>query len=536
MAAIIDASLNIEPVPRTSKTPSKSFWMFWILVAACVLRVYRLEIKPVHFDEGINGHFVETIWRDGYYRYDPTNFHGPLYFYILALAERVFGFGIFGFRFVTALLQLALIAIVGWHRRFVGNVAIWAALVIALSPAFVFYSRYAIHESLFILAQVAFSYGYFLYREERSSRALWWMALATVGLVTTKETFFIFLGTWAIAAGCVNVFDRVAPRWASHEGPKSGEESAGSTADSGQPLQNWIAIALVAIVLIVALFTGFFLYPRGAVDMVTAFDFWTHTGTAHTGHEKVFTYWLDLLRRFEWPSLIGLVLSPILFFFANRPLRVLLLTGIGTWLAYSLIPYKTPWLILNMLWPLAFAAGAVIHRLTPPFKIWRGVRSGLALACFASILFSSAEMWRLNFKDFATAGEPYVYVQSTQQFKVAVDSVFAHMRRRPEDISLRVLALNRDTWPLPYLLEPLTNVTWGKAETADFTNAAVIFADGDDKALIESHLQSLQGSYFVLPFQIRDSYQDGQAYLRVENFKDDLPIGTPIVAAGGGSL
>src|SRR5262245_7634021 len=54
-----------------------------ILIVAAVLRLVWLDVKPAHFDEGVNGYFVDRMTRDGFYQYDPTNFHGPLHFYIL---------------------------------------------------------------------------------------------------------------------------------------------------------------------------------------------------------------------------------------------------------------------------------------------------------------------------------------------------------------------------------------------------------------------------------------------------------------------
>ncbi len=47
-------------------------------------------MKPPHFDEGINGWFVDQMRKNGFYRYDPTNYHGPLHFYILFLAQVAF--------------------------------------------------------------------------------------------------------------------------------------------------------------------------------------------------------------------------------------------------------------------------------------------------------------------------------------------------------------------------------------------------------------------------------------------------------------
>lgn len=491
--------------------------MFWILLAGFVLRSVYLDLKPVHFDEGINGHFVENIWRDGFYRYDPTNFHGPLYFYILALTERVFGWGIGPFRFVTGLINLSAIFVVGLHRRFIGRTAIYAALILALSPAFVFYSRYAIHESLFILAQVAFSYGFLLYKQEKSLASIWWMAFACVVMIATKETFFVFLGTWAIAVACVAVYEKIVP------------SSEPKTTEPAPDAQNWIAIVMVAGVVLIGLFTGFYLFMHGAVDMLTGLKVWTNTGSAaKTGHEKPFLYWFELLRKYEWPCLIGLVATPFVFFAptANRALKTLVLSGFGLWLAYSIIPYKTPWLSMNFLWLLAFSAGAVIVRVVPAFKFWRGLRTGVAVLAFGTIFFSAAEMLRLNFRDYAKTGEPYVYVQSTPQFKAAIDALFNHVKAVPQDLNMRLFGMNRDPWPLPYLLEKFPNVAWGHGESVDLSSADVILSDGEDRESIEKRIKD---SYIVMPFQIRDAYQNGNAYFRQSMFKDELPTGLPVV-------
>ena len=67
-------------------------WVFWGIIAfGALLRFFLLSIKPPHFDEGINGWFVDQMTRNGFYRYDPTNYHGPLHFYILFLSEALFG-------------------------------------------------------------------------------------------------------------------------------------------------------------------------------------------------------------------------------------------------------------------------------------------------------------------------------------------------------------------------------------------------------------------------------------------------------------
>ena len=62
-----------------------------IVLLAFALRIAWIEMKPLHFDEGVNGWFVDQMTRTGYYHYDPGNFHGPLHFYALFLSLTFFG-------------------------------------------------------------------------------------------------------------------------------------------------------------------------------------------------------------------------------------------------------------------------------------------------------------------------------------------------------------------------------------------------------------------------------------------------------------
>ncbi|HVK60721.1 MAG TPA: flippase activity-associated protein Agl23 [Bdellovibrionales bacterium] len=499
---------------------SGSLILLIILAAALALRSIGLELKPTHFDEGINGNFVFRMWSDGFYRYDPNNFHGPLYFYILQLAETVFGFGIFGYRFATGLLSLAIIYIIGSHRRFVGNSALWAAAVYAVSPASVFYSRYAIHETLFILSHVAFAFGYLLWREERSNKAWAWMAAAVVTAVTTKETFFIFFGTWAIAI----FVDQFATKLFKLK------VTAEPTPPKASPVSERVAINLVAAFVTLALFTGFFMNLQGAQDMFTALMIWTKTGTGATGHEKEFRYWIDLMNRYEWPFLVALVLTPVVYFRArSRAMRLFTLVGFGTWLAYSLIPYKTPWLILNILWPLSFVFGFLICGRARWLEEWLPKKYYLVRLLFiVALLFTMVSsirmtMW-LNFDHYNDLKEPYVYVQTTDQFKVVMDTISALVEKRPEERGMSLAVLNQDPWPMPWVLSRFPRLSWGKAGTTPLAGFDVVLADASDTAVVES---GLQGRYLIMPFQIRDAYQIGHAYLIESKFKDVVPKGTP---------
>src|SRR5262245_10816721 len=123
-------------------------WVPWLILAlAAFLRFFLLGIKPPHFDEGINGWFVDQVVKNGFYRYDPTNYHGPLHFYVLLLFESLFGRNVWALRLPVVLVSIACVWLALTFEPLVGrNVSRIAALAMAVSPGFVFYGRYAIHE------------------------------------------------------------------------------------------------------------------------------------------------------------------------------------------------------------------------------------------------------------------------------------------------------------------------------------------------------------------------------------------------------
>jgi predicted membrane-bound mannosyltransferase len=53
------------------------------LLALIFFRFYDLNLRPIHHDESVNGWFVDGMFKNGFYNYDPNNYHGPLYFYFL---------------------------------------------------------------------------------------------------------------------------------------------------------------------------------------------------------------------------------------------------------------------------------------------------------------------------------------------------------------------------------------------------------------------------------------------------------------------
>lgn len=507
-----DSRLLFPPAPlHWSLAPIA---VIWLLLLWC-----NLGLRPPHHDEGVNGWFVVQMWRQGFFRYDPGNYHGPLFFYLLQLSETVFGRGIVSLRLVTVFFSMLNILLVLAHRRFFGRIALWAALAMAFSPAVLFYGRYAIHETVFIFFQLLFSYGYFTYARRISWRAgVVCMTAGFFGTVMIKETFFIFFGTWFIAIFLVAVIARLLPETkVAEEMQPPVVKGKRSTAPAFAPpdqrrflFQSVGAGALVTLVV----FSGFLMNPHGIVDMFVALVPWMKT-SAGSVHEKPFLYWLKLMRTYEWPALAALATAVLLGVRTSRHGRFWCALAVGTVLAYSLIPYKTPWLILNLIWPLCFVFGYGVEAIR---QWWPVMGKGLAYITAALLITASAGLAaRINFLHPADSLEPYVYTHSHESINQLIDHIERACAHHPEAKNMRIVLASQQTWPLPWTLGDYPEYSFAPFVAGQALRGDVLIVDDYNQQAVEAMLDA---PYYRVHGKLRDASNDILYYYREERFKD----------------
>ena len=360
-------------------------WTFWgILALGAFLRFFLLTIKPPHFDEGINGWFVDQMMRTGFYRYDPTNYHGPLHFYILFLSQALFGRHILALRLPVVLASLAAIFVTLKFEPLVGRrVSRLAALAMAISPGFIFYGRYAIHEVWLLLFSMLFVLGLLGLWKFGRRGYLWCVGMGIAGMILTKETYIIHIGCAVIAAGVLCVSHRLTPM--------TGLERARQQ----WSLTDLAIVFLTGAFLVVFFYSGTFLNWPGVKGLYQTFATWYQTGSKGNGHEKPWPYWLELIIRYEWPVLIGLFLCLVCQFFQSFVIRYLAIYGVGVFAAYSIINYKTPWIIISIVWPLlfVFAAGAGALKINPKaFRVVAFAVVGFVLGAILSYPVQNSEV------------------------------------------------------------------------------------------------------------------------------------------------
>lgn len=488
-------------------------WLFLLL--------YALGLRPPHHDEGVNGWYIMQMWRQGFFRYDPSNYHGPLFFYMLQLSETLFGKGIISLRLVTVVFAALNTLLVLAHRRFFGRIALWAALALAFSPAALFYGRYAIHETVFISFQLLFSYGYFCYARRVSWRTgVVCMTAGCFGAFLIKETFFIFFGTWFIALFLVSVLGRYLPESEVREElalpvVKKGKrvvQPAFAPPDARDFLYKTIGAGLLATLLI---YSGFLMNPRGVVDMVVALAPWLKTGVGGSGHEKPFFYWFKLMWMYEWPALASLAAAAVLGWRTSRLGRFWCALAVGIVLAYSLIPYKTPWLILNLIWPLCFVFGYAVETARRLWPVWgQGVgylAAGLLIAASAGLAA------RLEFRHPADPSQPYVYTHSDMSLNNLKANLERACARHPEAHNMRIVVAIQQTWPLPWTLSDYPGLQFDPYKAGKKLAGDVLLVDLQDQHAVEA---GLDASYYRVNGKLRDAYTDILYYYREARFAD----------------
>src|SRR5437763_1456666 len=556
--ALADFPLLGAQIETWKNTFAESEWTPWLIIAlAAFLRFFLLGMKPPHFDEGINGWFVDQMVKNGFYKYDPTNYHGPLHFYVLFLSQTLFGRNLWALRLPVVLVSIGCVWLTLKFEPFVGRtISRLAALAMAVSPGFVFYGRYSIHEVWILFFTMLFIFGAFGLWKFGTAKYLWCTGMGLAGMILSKETYILHVLCAIIAVpvcAASNYFSEIE--------------------DRRQTEQTWDYLDLAVVVgtgiaLIVVFYTGFFFHWNGIKDLFEAFKPWFKTGSEGHGHEKPWYYWISLISHYEVPTLAGLLMCLFALRFKSASLRYLAIYGVGTLMAYSIVKYKTPWCIISFIWPFLFTFGAIGTIAPLQFKgvIYRWIALGLfgflAYAIYYAtaenfdyvwpyamilglgallVILASAEitqlvagvlvLWSLghcvwlNYFRCTTDTEPYVYVQTYNDIYKFTDPIVQLAHADPRAYQLVGHVIRGSPYPLPWILGEFGRVGYYEKDNLPEP------LDGDFLLVQEDKIQTVESklhdSYYTLPLTIRPYQDPSKAYFSAKIFKAFFPGKSP---------
>jgi uncharacterized protein (TIGR03663 family) len=436
-----------------------------VLILATALRISGLDIRPMHGDEAVHAYRFGQLLETNNYRYDPTEFHGPTLNYFTLISALLSGqhtyaslteitLRIVPVFFGLVLVLMPLLLLDGLGRP----VAAVACALTAISPAFVFYSRYYIPEMLL----VCFTFGMIAsgYRYAHSKKWIWALRTGVFAALcfATKETSVIAFGAVIVALAIVLL-----------------------TRKDDRPVFNLVrpghlVLAIAGAVVVWGLFySSFFKNPAGLIDSFRTYTTYFERAGHNQFHIHPWYYYLHLLIYSKagmgppWTEgfIAVMALVGLLVIISRRGVSGLdsnLLKFIAFYtvimtVVYSAIPYKTPWCLLSFYQGMILlAAVAIVAAVNSLVRTLSRVIIVLFFLVFATDLclesFLASRAYDVN------AGNPYVYAHPTKDVLTIARRIDDISSASPagRDMPVLVVCPDGDYWPLPWYLRSFKNV------------------------------------------------------------------------------
>ena len=419
----------------------------------------------MHTDEAVNAYITGQLLAGEKYHYDPQDRHGPILYQLakpvaqLCGAKNLADLTESELRLTPVLVGSATVLLFGAAVELLGFLPCFiAALLFAVGPLPVYYSRYFIHETIFVAA----TFGLLL----AGARAVKnnFIAAAVAGLcaalmLACKETAVIHFAAIGVAGVAVWLLNR----------------SAGVV----PPVKILLTAALTFLVAFVLLFTGGGQDWNALAELFRAVpNFAARAGGA--GHAQPFTYYVGILDPLFIFLIVGAagIYAVICDAVAGTRRAGLLLAAyaLGIFLAYSAIPYKTPWLALNLWLPLALLCGLGVEGVCLQFTSTAG--RWIAAVAVALLVIAAAQQTKTLAFDFpADEKNPLAYAHTTADI-LNLPARLTEICDARKLSAPRIAVVMKDPWPLPWHLRKFANTGYWQPEQA--TGAADFFITPTD--------------------------------------------------------
>lgn len=259
------------------------------------------------------------------------------------------------------------------------------------------------------------------------------------------------------------------------------------------------ALALF-VALNVLFYSSFFTNWSGVSGAVEALAVWKKTGTSDF-HSKPFYTYFEWLWKEEAPILILAVAGAAAALFVRRKNRFAVFAGawaFGTLAAYSLIPYKTPWLAINFVIPMAIVGGYAAQLISDRASSANGQSFGRYLPALVLVGLALAvcayQTLAINFRHYDDDTYPYVYSHTQRGAHEMLAEVERIAGRAGKPGKAGVAVTSPDYWPLPWYFRENPHVGYESKVGTYYDPKSTLVVIGKEDQLPQ--LQSvLAGSY-----------------------------------------
>jgi uncharacterized protein (TIGR03663 family) len=445
----------------------------------------------MHTDEAVNAYIVGQLLAGESFTYDPQDRHGPALAALAVPLVRMQGAKAFSglteseLRLTTVLAGTVTILLFGAAVEMFGFApCLIAALLFAVAPLPVYYDRYFIHESLFSAATFGLILtGWRACKRHSAGQAALAAACAAL-MLACKETAVLHFFALAAAAFVFWLWNLRGKSLGGLWRPKAA-----------------LAAAAAFLLLSVMLFTWFGTNWKALPALLQAVpNFFARAGGE--GHQKPFWYYAQLLTG-GWSGGLISTLACIGFFQTARkrgpsPYAFLAFYVLFLAVIYSLIPYKTPWLALNLWLPIALFAGLAIKSLWHLPAKYPALRIAIPAFCIlagavAAVLIAHDTQQRV-FVHPADETNPYAYAHTSEDL-LGLPKEIEELARQNAIAAPRIAVIASDPWPLPWYLRHFSQVGfWQPGEQAGEADYYITSTDAADQ--YGDQLQGFNPEYF----------------------------------------
>jgi uncharacterized protein (TIGR03663 family) len=394
----------------------------------------------MHHDEAVLAHyFPDQIINTGRYRYDPTNYHGPLYYYVTALAKKLGADQPESLRLPVAIARgaTALLPIILWPHLSLSMVWIFGLLLLS-SPFFLFFSgTFAIMEGFLDFFLFMTCFGLAKFALDKSKTGITWIIVGSLGMSLTKETYAFFIGSIVISLILCDLFRK---------------KTLGPYLKRLIEIRMHVLFYSVSAFLIYAgVYTEGFTYSEGLLNSFKSYFNWGNTAVQKGGHAKSFAYFWQLLFQYEVP--LWSLLAVSLYWVRKSNLSLLFsLISLIHLLFYSLIPYKTPWCLPTIMAPFFLIPIFTIPKV--PVPIQKMIYIGFGII----VLIWSAIYGHQFYQKILPHPSPFSYVHtdlSYKKFHQALKILSSDAKARN---AKGAILIHQSYWPLPYYFRQFKHV------------------------------------------------------------------------------
>jgi len=492
----INVSLNIYDSFKSSILNEASVW-------SVTPFKYRNYITQTGAMSSLNDvfqpyYYIKHLIKNEAYKYDPV-YHGPFLYYIGDIVFNVAGeHSLYLLRLPMVLSSVFALFYIFLFRRYLGKYGFVVALaLVAISPGLVYYSNLANYENYISTLNVLGVGLLLLGIHKRNPWILFLSGVILLLLMTIKETALIAWFSIVVSALLMHILLYIKQRPSNILRYFEDLTIKLFKGDYNSVILPYLLPAILTFItggiIFVALYSSFGGHISGISDGLTSWMYWRNTG-ASSGHVKPFKYYTELFFTYDFFLTFLFLSASLIILFSSRDRYKIFITfwAITLWLVYSLVPYKTPWLIINFLIPFAIVAGIGWDILFTIYnqKLYRVIVSFVIVIMLINTSITTFDVKCFRYDD---PDNLLTYVHTYREFEEEVKALYALVKASPDGYDTEVSVAAPEYWPLPAYLFDFKKVGYfGGVKGRDLNiNAPIIINDTrDNPELIEYMLES----------------------------------------------